>query len=519
MKHRIKWIFRIIFSMVWLFSACTNQLTEPTVAPTKAEPGVPTDMPWPTNTPQPTPIPLVTPTIESDLLGKNPVPPELLASQAEAKNDKLIAFVNGDYERYGDSHRDIFVMNFDGSNIRNLTNNAADDWGPVWSPDGKKILFFSDRNHCTGDNCELELFVMNADGTGSRKVFQSQFSSIGISWAPDLKHLTLVHEFWDPRPLVVGCCRREDYYGDALRDVFLVNINDSYARNVTGKLQPGGFHTVTWSPNGKYFVFLSVYTLDDTLPDGGDWTYNLYLANANGSNLKKLPGGPFQRGSISAKAWSPDSKRLAFLTAKGIAIINADGSNFLEYPFEQNPGGREVFWLDNQHLAFTDSRGNFYKISTDFTDRENLTFSSENEKLAYLFQISKAQTIYYSNHSHEIWQVASTWSRLAVFYEINPKVKIISPDSKWIAYITDDGTSQIRVISTETFVDYFVIDKAGSDLFWSPDSRQIIFTKSIVDGTTNTAYQSLFAINLDGTNLHQIGDNSLKYVWKPAIQP
>ena len=67
----------------------------------------------------------------------------------------LIAF-----ESNRDGNLEVYVTNPDGTGVTNLTNNAAADSFPAWSPDGSEIAFRSDRD---GDS---EIFVMNADGTG-----------------------------------------------------------------------------------------------------------------------------------------------------------------------------------------------------------------------------------------------------------------------------------------------------------------------------------------------------------------
>jgi dipeptidyl aminopeptidase/acylaminoacyl peptidase len=65
-----------------------------------------------------------------------------------------VAFVSS---RDGDD--EIFTMNADGSDVRQLTANAAADTRPDWSPDGTKIVFESNRD---GNS---EIYVMNADVT------------------------------------------------------------------------------------------------------------------------------------------------------------------------------------------------------------------------------------------------------------------------------------------------------------------------------------------------------------------
>ena len=80
-----------------------------------------------------------------------------------------IAFTSvrdGDYE--------IFVMNADGTDVRQLTNNDDNDFAHVWSPNGNKIAYSSNRYIAEG-----EIFVMNADGSDVVSLGQAGFP---VSW-------------------------------------------------------------------------------------------------------------------------------------------------------------------------------------------------------------------------------------------------------------------------------------------------------------------------------------------------
>ena len=83
-------------------------------------------------------------------------------------------FLNG-----SGKNEEIYVMNADGANQINLTDNPAEDSRSSWSPDGSKILFDSDRN---GD---LEVYVMNADGSNQINLTNNPALDSSPSWSPD----------------------------------------------------------------------------------------------------------------------------------------------------------------------------------------------------------------------------------------------------------------------------------------------------------------------------------------------
>jgi Tol biopolymer transport system component len=103
-------------------------------------------------------------------------------SPAWSPDGTRIAFVS---ER--DGNEEIYVMNPDGANLRRLTRNKAEDWFPAWSPDGKRIAFSSNRdgNH--------EIYVMpapgpqaqvNADGSDQKRLTNNNAEDWGPVWRP-----------------------------------------------------------------------------------------------------------------------------------------------------------------------------------------------------------------------------------------------------------------------------------------------------------------------------------------------
>ena len=88
---------------------------------------------------------------------------------------------------------DIYVMNVDGSDIRRLTDNGATNWSPSWHPDGKRIIFVSNiddwREEYQTFGYNFELYIMNKDGSNLYRITHNEVFDSFPMFSPDGKKL------------------------------------------------------------------------------------------------------------------------------------------------------------------------------------------------------------------------------------------------------------------------------------------------------------------------------------------
>ena len=103
-----------------------------------------------------------------------------------------------------DGNIEIYVMNADGSNPIRLTTDPADDLVPRWSPDGTKFAFYSNRDG------NYEIYVMDADGSNQTRLTNTPADEFDPAWSPDGGQIVF-DEFtgWQQRNLPDGCRRRQ----------------------------------------------------------------------------------------------------------------------------------------------------------------------------------------------------------------------------------------------------------------------------------------------------------------------
>jgi Tol biopolymer transport system component len=217
----------------------------------------------------------------------------------------------------------IYSIRADGSRLGQLTRGRAADAAPLFSPDGRLIVFNRARKHDAS-----ELWVMSADGSGQRKLASSGSAP---AWSPDSRRIAYI----DAR------------YGGAL----VIAGADGSARLVIR----GSNLSPYWSPDGRLIAFSrQVGDRTNLMLIGGDG-HALRMIRRNARALGWSPRGEIaftgKYGSAvgltstsgrharrllpsdaSALVWSPDERRLAFVDRNGLHVASADGGHVRRLP-------------------------------------------------------------------------------------------------------------------------------------------------------------------------------------------
>lgn len=245
-----------------------------------------------------------------------------------------IAFVS---DRDGDW--EIYVMNADGRDGRRLTRSPGADRAPAWSPDGRHIAFESDRG---GD---FDIYVIGSDGSDERVLVDRAGNDLEPCWSPDGDTIACIVQNRGRRDvLAVDAQNVVPVRGKALTraDRFM---------NVSG---------IRWSPDGKWIAG----TFEKHLHEVGS---GCFVVRTDGTGLDELvtapplkphPGGelrghqliggwylngdasdPFILRTFKDLSWSPDGQTVAFRS-------NMDPSGY-DFFYNVPVGGGEATRLDH----------------------------------------------------------------------------------------------------------------------------------------------------------------------------
>ncbi len=178
-----------------------------------------------------------------------------------------------------DGNSEIYTMDADGTHVKRLTNDPASDGYPQFSPDGDKITFDSDRSG------NYEIWVMDANGENPRQLTNHPARDVSASWSPDGSKIAFM----------------SDRAGQF--DIWTVNAEDgTHLTRLTNPDPEVEAENTTnwfpmWSPDGARLAF-----------HVGRDVHVLTLAD---ETLKRLTVDP---QSSMYPSWSPDGKQIAFMS-------------------------------------------------------------------------------------------------------------------------------------------------------------------------------------------------------------
>lgn len=260
--------------------------------------------------------------------------------------EKGIAQTRIAYVRKEGNTKEVYVMDFDGSQHEPVTQNRSVNLFPSWSPDNQQVVFVSylknkpDLYIASVSTLKTRSFIQSRglnsspewSGVESKIVYASSVSGNTEIYVKDAdgsgKPLMLTKHWgidtsptWSPSGYEIAFT--SDRKGSP--QIFIMDQEGANLRRLTfnGKYND----SPAWSPRGDKIAYAS---LEDN-------TFNIYIIGSDGENATKLTNA---NGNDENPSWSPDGRRICFARSVGgksdIFTMNDDGSGLRQITFSGN---------------------------------------------------------------------------------------------------------------------------------------------------------------------------------------
>ena len=338
---------------------------------------------------------------------------------------KTIAYQVGYYSvKENKSHQMLYTVSADGKLQRTLTNTAASETDAAWINGGKRIAFLS----------KGQLWTMNADGSDRRQLTKSDIDIEGFKFSPDEKKVLLIkslpyHESIkknpDDLPLATGRVvtdlnyRHWDHYVETVAHPFVANVTENGVDNgkdiIEGEpyecpMAPfGGVEQLAWSPDSKTIAYTCRKKTGVNYAISTDSDIFLYdVATGSTKNLCKPEG-------YKAPEVDPTT------SMKNQAVNNQEGDVNVGYDTNPqfSPDGKYVAWQSMKHDGYESDRNRLCVYTLATGEKKYVAEKFDSNVDAYCWA-ADSKTLYFIGCWHACVNMYQT--------NINGEVKQLTDD-------------------------------------------------------------------------------------------
>lgn len=339
---------------------------------------------------------------------------------------KTIAYQVGYYSvKENKSHQMLYTVSADGKLQRTLTNTAASETDAAWINGGKRIAFLS----------KGQLWTMNADGSDRRQLTKSDIDIEGFKFSPDEKKVLLIkslpyHESIkknpDDLPLATGRVvtdlnyRHWDHYVETVAHPFVANVTENGVDNgkdiIEGEpyecpMAPfGGVEQLAWSPDSKTIAYTCRKKTGVNYAISTDSDIFLYdVATGSTKNLCKPEG-------YKAPEVDPTT------SMKNQAVNHQEGDVNVGYDTNPqfSPDGKYVAWQSMKHDGYESDRNRLCVYTLATGEKKYVTekfdsnvdafcWAADSKTLYFIGCWHACVNMYQTNINGEVKQLTDDW--------------------------------------------------------------------------------------------------------------
>ena len=218
-------------------------------------------------------------------------------------------------------NKEIYLSDYDGYNVKQVTHNRSINISPYGSPDGRSILYTSYKEG------QPYIYLFELYSGKEFRIAAYDGINIGARWSPNGKEIAMTLS------------------KDGNPELYVLNLETKEMRRITNN--SGIDVSPTFSPDGKKIAFVSDISGNP----------HIYVVNSDGTNMTRLT---FDGKYNASPAWSPKGDKIAFARLDGgsfdIWIMNTDGGEQIK--LTSNSGNNEnPSWSPNgRYIVFSSTR-------------------------------------------------------------------------------------------------------------------------------------------------------------------